>query len=382
MSSNLGSKTRLTNAISLVTSSLVSAHASLPINAYVLGIDASIRCSGIALVNAKTGIPSRVAISRTRVKAPPLFAGGRLAAAVRAICSSRTHEPVRIIETSLEEIPMQFKASSSSSMTRFALARVNGVAAYESWKFSGGAPVQFHYPNAMRSFFGIKPHTKNKENSISDGTTISLSTKSNENKKAVLELILSLQPNLLLNIEEVVEKSGYIGAIEEFKSPMSWLQGDSSQLRMLTQKEANTTKFDVADATLAALYGLATHLIMNTATKDNGEVFAKVAAEIVSPQLQSELFQSLIKHHKTVCIVAEARERLQPAPEDPLTIVEETSMPSTKKVKKKNVTFTLSERPTEEVERIYKKIRALFDKACQSVLLSGDLFPSWKRSIL
>jgi hypothetical protein len=376
----MSSKTRLTNAISLVTSSLVSAHASLPINAYVLGIDASIRCSGIALVNAKTGIPSRVAISRTRVKAPPLFAGGRLAAAVRAICSSRTHEPVRIIETSLEEIPMQFKASSSSSLTRFALARVNGVAAYESWKFSGGAPVQFHYPNAMRSFFGIKPHTKIKDNSISDGTTLSLSTKSNENKKAVLELILSLQPNLLLNIEEVVEKSGYIGAIEEFKSPMSWLQGDSSQLRMLTQKEANTTKFDVADATLAALYGLATHLIMNTATIDNGEVFAKVAAEIVSPQVQSELFQSLIKHHKTVCIVAEARERLQPAPEVPLTIVEETSMPSTKKAKKKNVTF--SERPTEEIERLYKKIRALFDKACQSVLLSGDLFPSWKRSIL
>ena len=398
MPPSTASTSRLKKAISLVNPSLLSIHSSLPPNAYVLGIDASVRCSGIALVNAQTGAPFRVAISRTQTKAPPLFAGGRLAAAVRAICSSRTVDPVRIIETSLEEIPMQFKASSSSSMTRFALARVNGVAAYECWKFSGGAPVQFHYPNAMRSFFGIKPQRKTIQCNNEEGELLmsssSSSTKSNDNKKAVLEKILSLQPNLLTGIEEVVAKSGSQGVADEFKSPMAWLEGNSSLLRVLTQKEANATKFDVADATLAALYGLATHLTFRTAISENGRVFATVAEEMFPKN--SNMLQSIIDYHVKSCLIEEARERLQPGQED-LSINEEID--ASIRTKKKMTRTTLKRvlvlpsstvekdpeilesppRTLEEIERNYRKVRTLFDKACQSILLSGSVFPLWNR---
>jgi hypothetical protein len=392
------SSSRLKKAISLIESSLLSIHASFPPNSFVLGIDASVRCSGIALVDARTGVPSRVAISRTQVKAPPLFAGGRLAAAVRAVCSSRTHnnQAVRIIETSLEEIPMQFKASSSSSMTRFALARVNGVAAYECWKFSGGAPVQFHYPNAMRSYFGIKPH-KMKGNALNkegvDGSLISStsSSKSNDNKKAVLEMILSLYPTLLAGIEEVETKSGSQGVADEFQRPMSWLEGDgsSSLLRFLTPKEANTTKFDVADATLAALYGLATHLTFRTAVCNNGQVFANVASEFYPKN--SEMLLSIIEHHRSSCIIEESRERLQPVPEDLLQIEKKDDSLTTKMIKKKKKLSSTSivEKQTEtsqsppssseDIERNYRKVRTLFDKACQSILVSGNVFPLWKQ---
>jgi hypothetical protein len=57
--------------------------------------------------------------------------------------------------TMVEDFLQTFEAQSSNSHTRFSLARVNGIAAYEAWRQTG-SPVLFAYPTSMRSYFQIQ----------------------------------------------------------------------------------------------------------------------------------------------------------------------------------------------------------------------------------
>jgi hypothetical protein len=79
-----------------------------------------------------------------------LSSGASLSTSIAAL--SREYS---IAATLVEDFLQTFEANSSSSHTRFTLARVNGIAAYESWRHTS-APVLFAYPTSMRSYFEIE----------------------------------------------------------------------------------------------------------------------------------------------------------------------------------------------------------------------------------
>jgi hypothetical protein len=117
-----------------------------------VGLDVSLSRTGICVLDAAG------ALSRLEVVGPPrgsprgslLCAAGAVAASLRVACVA--HRPIAAV--CVEDFVLSFSANASSSHTRFALARINGVAAFEAWRVAC-APVLFSSPVSMRAYFGV-----------------------------------------------------------------------------------------------------------------------------------------------------------------------------------------------------------------------------------
>jgi hypothetical protein len=60
-------------------------------------------------------------------------------------------------------------------------------------------------------------------------------------------------------------------------------------------------------------------------------------------------------------------------------IKKKKKLSSTSIVEKQTETSQSPPSSSEDIERNYRKVRTLFDKACQSILVSGNVFPLWKQ---
>jgi hypothetical protein len=117
--------------------------------AFFLGLDVSVASTGIVLLDAR-GALAHASSSRVPRGSSVLAAGAALSAALARATRAR---PVRA--TTVEDFLQTFAAGASSSATRFALARVNGVAMYEAWRHTR-APVVPAFATSMRAYFGLE----------------------------------------------------------------------------------------------------------------------------------------------------------------------------------------------------------------------------------
>jgi hypothetical protein len=115
------------------------------------GLDVSLASTGLVVLDARGRcVLAASAGTRTRGAASVLDAG---AAVSRLLArAARAH---RVRATVVEDFVQTFAAGGSSAHTRFALARVNGVAAYEAWRHTR-APVLYAHAASMRAHFGLE----------------------------------------------------------------------------------------------------------------------------------------------------------------------------------------------------------------------------------
>jgi hypothetical protein len=116
---------------------------------FFLGLDVSVASTGIVLLDAR-GALAHASSSRVPRGSSVLAAGAALSAALARATRAR---PVRA--TTVEDFLQTFAAGASSSATRFALARINGVAMYEAWRHTR-APVVPAFATSMRAYFGLE----------------------------------------------------------------------------------------------------------------------------------------------------------------------------------------------------------------------------------
>ena len=116
------------------------------------GLDVSLSRTGLCVLD------SAGALSHLTVVTPPrgaprgslLCSGAAVSTALRSAASAFPNAAAVCVE----DFAHAFAANSSSSHTRFSLARINGVAAFEAWRATG-APVLFSSAAAMRAYFGV-----------------------------------------------------------------------------------------------------------------------------------------------------------------------------------------------------------------------------------
>ena len=115
-----------------------------------LGLDISLSRTGLGLVDARGRAVRVLAASPPPAqRSSVLCSGAALSAAIQEVCSRHC-----VQATMVEDFLQTFEGGGSSSHTRFALARANGIGAYEAWRHTG-APVLWAYPTSMRAYFGV-----------------------------------------------------------------------------------------------------------------------------------------------------------------------------------------------------------------------------------
>jgi hypothetical protein len=137
-------------ARALIHCAAQSALQALPPAACFLGLDVSLSRTGLALLDAR-GRALRVAAASPPAaqRSAVLWGGAALSAAIRDVCAQRT-----VCATLVEDFLQTFEGGGSSSHTRFTLARMNGIGAFEAWRHTG-APVLWAYPTSMRAYFHV-----------------------------------------------------------------------------------------------------------------------------------------------------------------------------------------------------------------------------------
>ena len=127
-----------------------------------LGLDVSLSRTGLCVLAPaaqRAGGGALAEVRRLEVVCPPrgaprgslLCSAAAISFALRAAAAAHPG----IAAVCVEDFAHAFAANASSSHTRFALARINGVAAFEAWRATG-APVLFSSPVSMRAYFGVE----------------------------------------------------------------------------------------------------------------------------------------------------------------------------------------------------------------------------------
>lgn len=247
-------------------------------DALVLGLDVSVRGTGLAVLDCGGRLVT------SHVVVPPSTASVLSAGALvgETLRSTLPALGGRVVETGVEDFARAFKESASTTQSRFTMARMNGIAAYEAWVQTEGGVV-FHYPTTMRSYFGVGAAAAGGEEAAAEVEDGDLSTPSpqqllkrkggrTESKSLVLQHVSRIFPALVDHARDFEAAHGLArGSSRRAKGAPAVDRGTSLRLR--------ATAFDRADAVLTAMYTLSSHLEWRTLTQDSGEVFAALVAE-------------------------------------------------------------------------------------------------------
>jgi len=242
-------------------------------DALVLGLDVSVRGTGLAVLDCGGRlVTSHVVVppSTASVLSAGALVGETLRCTLPTLCG-------RVIETGVEDFARAFKESASTTQSRFTMARMNGIAAYEAWVQTEGGVV-FHYPTTMRSYFGIgagrgEAVAEEEEGDLNTPSPQQLLKRTGgrtESKSLVLHHVSRIFPALVDHARDFEASHGLARGSRAKGAPAAD-RGTSLRLR--------ATAFDRADAVLTAMYTLSSHLEWRTLTQDSGEVFAALVEE-------------------------------------------------------------------------------------------------------
>jgi len=159
-------------------------------------MDISLSRTGLAVVDGGGRLVyTRTASPRSPQRSSVLWGGASLSEALGDVCSR-----YKISSTMVEDFLQTFEANASSSHTRFTLARMNGIGAFEAWRHTG-SPVLWAYPTTMRSYFHLGREAQQKQ----PAAVVPLpqqqqqrhrSTSRAKAKSAVASFLSSAQPSL------------------------------------------------------------------------------------------------------------------------------------------------------------------------------------------
>lgn len=239
-----------------------------------------------------------------------------------------TRSALTIQETAIEDFPMNFTANMSSAATRFTLARMNGIVAYEACRITR-APVQFHFPSPIRTFFQL-PKANSARDKAADGAgsasdddaavkqkqhAASRKAMRQDAKDSVLRYVLAThegmkaflhhhhqQANNRDDDSNQRQQQNSTPALDADASstPVAAKRGKSRAPQMAPSSpdaahaataasqvpvQHHDSDFDRADAVLAAMYCLANHLTWRALTDGDGSVFRDFVASMLNSAL-------------------------------------------------------------------------------------------------
>jgi hypothetical protein len=218
---------------------------------HFLGLDVSVSSTGIVLLDSR-GALVHASSSRVPRGSSFLTAGAAISSEI-ALATRARH----VAATTVEDFLQTFSADSSSSATRFALARVNGVAMYEAWRHTR-APVVAAFSTSMRSYFGLEravtvARTTAAALPFDAGMEGSAAAATAENRSRARARATSRAATKAAIIAFTAETHPY-----------------------LLERGVTDDATDVADAALTAMYGLAQEVEWRVLNEHDGGLFWEV----------------------------------------------------------------------------------------------------------
>jgi hypothetical protein len=188
--------------------------------------------------------------------------GPDASAAPSSSSSSSSSSPFLIRETAVEQFLMSFAGANFSSVqSRFVLAQVNSIVAFEAWRLTSGggggggrggasaspnhslrlpSPLGFYTPRAIRAYFGLGNAAS------SDGNDEEKAKTKSPRRKHVLE-----------GKEEVLQ---FVAAVGESRLTPRMHHPSASDEGAAAFLGRTAERYDRADAALTAMYALSRHV--------------------------------------------------------------------------------------------------------------------------
>lgn len=341
-------------------------------NACFMGLDVSLASSGIAVVDSHGRVVHvSASTSSGTVKGSVLHAGAALSTALSRVAATHT-----IKATVIEDFLQTFASNSSSAHTRFTLARVNGIASFEAWRYTG-SPVIFAYASSMRSYFELERGKLATPLAASPPLETIVDTIAA--KRAVARLRASSRANA---------KAGVVAFVAAANPGLNLAEGGGGGSGGATG--------DRADAALAAMYCFAREVELATIHADDGAIWwqgvdallPKVRVGKTSAVKEPHLIPALrfaLRGLHTSAMEIEMNRRLVPTPTITATATTSTTsinlkqklLKSKTKTKKQEISavadaahlpVTIS---AAALERLYLRLRASFTADVKEALVSG-----------
>lgn len=208
-----------------------------------VGLDVSLRSSGIALLQ---GDGTLVQTQNVRTLESGVMIAGH--AMSKALQDCMQHTSGQVVECGVEDFALGYAPNSSSSQTRFTLARINGIASYEAWRLTG-APVLFYSPSRIRAYFGLKSRPSPDASTSGVGQAQAgksgAVSKAKYVKQAVLSYVQAVHPTFRDCLPERLLHAGAGG------------KGKRARNGLLSSAAEEAGLYDRADAVLTGMYTLA-----------------------------------------------------------------------------------------------------------------------------